>query len=113
MQKGRGQQSLGSGHAEDILRLLPGMKIRVSLVVLSCVLSIITGLVLARGGAEKVAQGAGRVRIGLSMDTLKEERWQGDRDMFVKRADGARRHRDGAFPRIVTTRSRSGKSKPC
>ena len=24
--------------------------------------------------------------IGLSMDTLKEERWQGDRDMFVKRA---------------------------
>ena len=28
----------------------------------------------------------GRPRIGLSMDTLKEERWQGDRDMFVKRA---------------------------
>jgi len=24
--------------------------------------------------------------IGLSLDTLKEARWQGDRDMFVKRA---------------------------
>ncbi len=25
--------------------------------------------------------------IGLSLDTLKEARWQADRDMFVKRAD--------------------------
>ena len=29
---------------------------------------------------------SGRVRIGLSMDTLKEERWQRDRDLFVERA---------------------------
>ncbi|MGE3975865.1 MAG: D-xylose ABC transporter substrate-binding protein [Bdellovibrionales bacterium] len=28
----------------------------------------------------------GKVKIGLSMDTLKEERWQKDRDLFVKRA---------------------------
>src|ERR1051325_2901677 len=28
----------------------------------------------------------GAVRIGLSMDTLKEERWQRDRDLFVARA---------------------------
>jgi D-xylose transport system substrate-binding protein len=28
----------------------------------------------------------GPVRIGLSMDTLKEERWQRDRDLFVERA---------------------------
>src|SRR3954469_5503448 len=28
----------------------------------------------------------GPVRIGLSMDTLKEERWQRDRDLFVARA---------------------------
>src|SRR3712207_4188745 len=28
----------------------------------------------------------GTVRIGLSMDTLKEERWQRDRDLFVARA---------------------------
>src|SRR5215216_6165521 len=27
-----------------------------------------------------------RIRIGLSMDTLKEERWQRDRDQFVERA---------------------------
>src|SRR6185295_3183816 len=30
--------------------------------------------------------GSGRIRIGLSMDTLKEERWQHDRDLFVERA---------------------------
>src|SRR5262245_42612957 len=29
---------------------------------------------------------SGRVKIGLSMDTLKEERWQRDRDLFVERA---------------------------
>jgi D-xylose transport system substrate-binding protein len=73
------------------------MKIRVALVILSCVLSIIIGLVLARGGGNRNAAGSieatgrgnsahTRPLIGLSMDTLKEERWQGDRDMFVKRA---------------------------
>ena len=30
---------------------------------------------------------SGKIRIGLSMDTLKEERWQKDRDLFVKRAE--------------------------
>lgn len=30
---------------------------------------------------------SGKIRIGLSMDTLKEERWQKDRDVFVKRAE--------------------------
>lgn len=29
----------------------------------------------------------GKIKIGLSMDTLKEERWQKDRDIFVKRAE--------------------------
>jgi D-xylose transport system substrate-binding protein len=29
---------------------------------------------------------SGPIRIGLSMDTLKEERWQRDRDLFVERA---------------------------
>jgi D-xylose transport system substrate-binding protein len=28
-----------------------------------------------------------KIRIGFSMDTLKEERWQKDRDLFVKRAE--------------------------
>jgi D-xylose transport system substrate-binding protein len=36
----------------------------------------------AVGGAGKT----GAVRIGFSMDTLKEERWQRDRDLFVQRA---------------------------
>lgn len=35
------------------------------------------------GGPKK----SGKIRIGLSMDTLKEERWQKDRDIFVKRAE--------------------------
>lgn len=63
------------------------MKLRISLVVISCLLSLLTGLVLSRGGgsAKKTSQRE-RPLIGLSMDTLKEERWQGDRDMFVRRA---------------------------
>lgn len=32
------------------------------------------------------ARAADKILIGLSLDTLKEERWQGDRDLFVKRA---------------------------
>ena len=65
------------------------MKLRLSLVVVSCLISIITGLVLARGGVrpERDERNKGRPVIGLSMDTLKEERWQGDRDMFRKRAE--------------------------
>jgi D-xylose transport system substrate-binding protein len=63
------------------------MKLRVSLVLLSCLLSILTGLVLGRrGGATPTRGSASGPRIGLSMDTLKEERWQGDRDRFVQRA---------------------------
>src|SRR3954467_7111193 len=30
---------------------------------------------------------AKKIKIGFSMDTLKEERWQRDRDLFVKRAN--------------------------
>jgi D-xylose transport system substrate-binding protein len=64
------------------------MKLRIALVVLSCIVSLITGLVISRGGAGNESRPAGRkLLIGLSMDTLKEERWQGDRDMFVKRAN--------------------------
>jgi D-xylose transport system substrate-binding protein len=63
------------------------MKFRIFLVVASCVTSIVTGLVLSRSGssAEGVRSRA-RPLIGLSMDTLKEERWQGDRDLFVAHA---------------------------
>jgi D-xylose transport system substrate-binding protein len=63
------------------------MKLRVTLVVLSCLLSVVIGLAVARS---KAPTGAPTTRerplIGLSMDTLKEERWIGDRDMFVQRA---------------------------
>jgi D-xylose transport system substrate-binding protein len=64
------------------------MKLRVTLVLISCILSILTGLVLSRngGGAESGSKQRSRPLIGLSMDTLKEERWQGDRDMFKQRA---------------------------
>ena len=62
------------------------MKLRLSLVVLSCLVSIVTGLVLARGGAKAGVARHARPVIGLSLDTLKEERWQRDRDTFVQRA---------------------------
>jgi D-xylose transport system substrate-binding protein len=39
-----------------------------------------------QSGAAAGGKKTGAVRIGLSMDTLKEERWQRDRDLFVARA---------------------------
>ena len=59
----------------------------VVLVTVSLTLSVLIGLTVAarRGGST-----GGSVRkqavIGLSMDTLKEARWQRDRDLFAKRA---------------------------
>jgi D-xylose transport system substrate-binding protein len=62
------------------------MKGRIALVVISCILSLATGWVLRRGGASE-SKGPGRkVLIGFSMDTLKEERWQHDRDYLVAKA---------------------------
>jgi D-xylose transport system substrate-binding protein len=63
------------------------MKLRLALVVFSCLISVITGVVLSRSGPAAVSS-AKRARplIGLSLDTLKEERWQRDRDIFVKKA---------------------------
>lgn len=70
------------------------MSVRNGLVVLSLVLSILIGIALSRsgaGGADSSSANDGVV-IGLSMDTLKEARWQKDRDLFVSRAEelGAR-----------------------
>lgn len=63
------------------------MKFRIFLVVLSCLVSVVTGFVIARGGAaHSTVKAHSTPLIGLSMDTLKEERWQGDRDLFVRRA---------------------------
>lgn len=94
------------------------MRFRIFLVVASCLLSVVIGIVLSqqrlgrdldRRIAEQVRREVERARgevaqlgaatlpgtaparggklvIGLSMDTLQEERWKGDRDMFVARA---------------------------
>ena len=63
------------------------MKFRIFLVIVSCLVSLLTGLVIARGRSparNKTDQPT--MLIGFSMDTLKEERFQRDRDMFVGRA---------------------------
>lgn len=65
------------------------MTARVLLVLVSCALSVITGLVIARGGVGLASATRQRPLIGLSMDTLKEERWQVDRDLFSKAAQDA------------------------
>jgi D-xylose transport system substrate-binding protein len=51
----------------------------------SCTGSVKTN---ANGGTNESKSVSGKkVRIGLSMDTLKEERWQKDRDLFTRRAE--------------------------
>ncbi|MBB5039224.1 sugar ABC transporter substrate-binding protein [Prosthecobacter dejongeii] len=62
------------------------MNARIALVLLSCLLSIATGLVLSRGKGDSTAKKNDSLVVGLSMDTLKEERWIGDRDLFVAKA---------------------------
>jgi len=61
------------------------MNIRLLLVVASFVLSVAIGLVISRGGHQDGAAKRDKILVGLSLDTLKEARWQADRDMFVKR----------------------------
>ena len=65
------------------------MSVRNGLVVLSLVLSILIGVSLSRSKRDGAAGGGADdgVVIGLSMDTLKEARWQRDRDLFVGRAE--------------------------
>ncbi len=70
------------------------MSIRNVLTLISLGLSVLIGLVMARGGKGQSSAASGKdgPLIGFSMDTLKEARWQADRDAFVKRAQelGAR-----------------------
>src|SRR5262245_4919503 len=65
------------------------MKLRIGLVVLSLILSILIGLSLSMGGRSSSGSGpqSKGIVIGLSMDTLKESRWQKDRELFVKAAE--------------------------
>src|SRR3954447_24897375 len=61
---------------------------------ISLALSVLIGLVLARGDKDAAAANAagttgsasGPILVGLSLDTLKEARWQADRDLFVAKA---------------------------
>jgi D-xylose transport system substrate-binding protein len=64
------------------------MTLRTGLVVLSMALSLAIGWTVSKG-TQQATTGkiGGPVRIGLSLGTLKEERWQRDRDHFVKRAE--------------------------
>jgi len=62
------------------------MNIKSVLVVVSLLVSVAIGLVLGRGGVVKES-GKKRPLIGLSLDTLKEERWQADADLFKKRCE--------------------------
>jgi len=62
------------------------MSARIGLVIVSCLLSVAIGWVISRSGQGSVASERTRPLIGLSMDTLKEERWQVDRDLFVAQA---------------------------
>ncbi|MES1196964.1 MAG: substrate-binding domain-containing protein, partial [Steroidobacter sp.] len=56
------------------------------LTVVSLVLSVIIGLTLARGNGESKDKSHRNIVIGLSMDTLKEARWQVDQKIFTDRA---------------------------
>lgn len=67
------------------------MNPRLLLVTGSLVLSVLIGTVIARRGGKAAGPvggaSSGPPRIGLSLDTLKEERWQKDRDRFVAAAE--------------------------
>lgn len=62
------------------------MTLQSFLVLFSLALSVALGLVLAQGRGPAGGSKRGRPRIELSLDTLKEARWQGDRDALVERA---------------------------
>jgi len=66
------------------------MKLRIGLVTISLIVSVLIGLSLSlmtncNDNSESTKDNS--LLIGLSMDTLKEERWQKDRDFFVAAAE--------------------------
>ena len=61
------------------------LNLRTGLVLASLALSVALGLVLSRGSNSETSARA-RPLIGLSMDTLKEARWQRDRDRMLAKA---------------------------
>ena len=64
------------------------MSLRNALVVVSLIFSVLIGWSLSRSGHSQGTDASDDTWvIGLSMDTLKEARWQKDRDLFVARAE--------------------------
>jgi len=66
------------------------LRIILTLTIITCILfaTACSQLQQQNAGNSTAGKGkSGKIRIGLSMDTLKEERWQKDRDIFVKRAE--------------------------
>lgn len=69
------------------------MSARNLLMIVSLGMSVLIGLTLANrgksegGGGASPGGGAKQLLVGFSMDTLKEARWQVDRDLFSKRCE--------------------------
>lgn len=65
------------------------MKMKTVLIVIAIAVSVLSACTGAgsNGTTTKPADPSKKIKIGFSMDTLKEERWQKDRDLFVKRAE--------------------------
>ncbi|RLQ96628.1 D-xylose ABC transporter substrate-binding protein [Falsibacillus albus] len=70
------------------------MKRTKGLAIISLILVLLLSLVGCTSGTDTAASGAkskdkkdGKITIGFSLDTLEEERWQKDRDLFVKKAE--------------------------
>lgn len=82
--------------SDETTALPSGARLRVLLVCASLLFSVLIGLVLSRrhGEAdgrpgerdERGRRGSRALVIGLSFDTLKEERWQRDRAVFIARS---------------------------
>ncbi len=72
------------------MSFIKGFRLALTLTVISSMLLSIActkGDQNVGGGSSSGQSRSGKIRIGLSMDSLKEERWQKDRDIFVKRAE--------------------------
>jgi D-xylose transport system substrate-binding protein len=65
------------------------MSLKSGLVVVSLIVSVVIGLFLGKSGSATPGSSGGKTRplIGLSLDTLKEARWQADSDLFKKRCE--------------------------
>ena len=85
------------------------VKFRIPLVVVSLLVSVLIGLSISRGGLEAGPRDDA-VTIGLSLDTLKEARWQADRERRYQK------NLRGSLPPSASARSmrrRCASSRPC